>query len=198
MSASVVALRSTADTCRSHVAKTDDIKDFVITEESSIAKGIRRIVALTGFDANEVSRKAKDFENRLERANGMQGKDKEAALKAFYTVRMLPRIRVGTADLGSGAGSEQYLVDPETATQGKVRKDSERASCDRTSKGEGRSEDCKLTRTRARLSSSDRRSRMKYKSTLTRTRTRMSLSASSDSVPTPRSAIPCVTDFPSS
>ncbi|ORX39097.1 alanine-tRNA ligase [Kockovaella imperatae] len=68
-----------------HVAKTDDIKDFVITEESSIAKGIRRVVAVTGFEANEVSRKAKDYENRLERANGLQGKEKDAALKAFYT-----------------------------------------------------------------------------------------------------------------
>ncbi len=70
-----------------HVAKTDDIKDLVLTEESSIAKGIRRIVAVTGHEAHEVSRKAIDFERRLERVEGMQGKEKEAAMKPYLTVR---------------------------------------------------------------------------------------------------------------
>lgn len=70
----------------SHVAKTDAIKDFVITEECSIAKGIRRIVAVTGHEANDVSRKAVDFERRLERIEGMQGKEKEAAMKPYLVV----------------------------------------------------------------------------------------------------------------
>ena len=70
-----------------HVAKTDDIKDFVVTEESSIAKGIRRIVAVTSNEAYDVSRKAIDFERRLERIEGMQGKDKEMAMKPYLTVR---------------------------------------------------------------------------------------------------------------
>jgi alanyl-tRNA synthetase len=70
---------------RSHVAKTDDIKDFVITEESSIAKGIRRVVAVTGHDAHEVSRQGADFERELERIEGLHGKDKEAAMKPFLT-----------------------------------------------------------------------------------------------------------------
>ncbi|RSH95316.1 Alanine--tRNA ligase [Saitozyma podzolica] len=68
-----------------HVAKTDDIKDFVITEESSIAKGIRRVVAVTGHDANEVSRQGLDFERRLERIEQLQGKDKDAAMKPYLT-----------------------------------------------------------------------------------------------------------------
>ncbi|ORY24753.1 tRNA synthetases class II (A)-domain-containing protein [Naematelia encephala] len=68
-----------------HVAKTDDIKDFVITEESSIAKGIRRIVAVTGHEAHEVSRQAIDYERRLERIEGLQGKEKEAAMKPYLT-----------------------------------------------------------------------------------------------------------------
>ena len=39
-----------------HVAKTGDIKDLVIIEESGIAKGIRRIVAVTGHDAHHVQK----------------------------------------------------------------------------------------------------------------------------------------------
>lgn len=70
----------------SHVAKTDDIKDFVITEESSIAKGIRRVIAVTGQEAQEVSRAAAEFSKRLTWIESLQGKDKEAALKPFLTV----------------------------------------------------------------------------------------------------------------
>nr|ODO03866.1 alanine-tRNA ligase [Cryptococcus depauperatus CBS 7855] len=68
-----------------HVAKTDVIRDFVIVEETSIAKGIRRIVAVTGKDAHEVSRKADEYEKKLERLNKLQGKEKEAAMKPFLT-----------------------------------------------------------------------------------------------------------------
>jgi alanyl-tRNA synthetase len=57
----------------------------VITEESSIAKGIRRVVAVTGHDANEVSRQGLDFERRLERIEQLQGKDKDAAMKPYLT-----------------------------------------------------------------------------------------------------------------
>lgn len=69
-----------------HVAKTDDIKDFVITEESSIAKGIRRVVAVTGHEAHDISRKAGEFERRLDRIESMEGKEKETAMKSFLTV----------------------------------------------------------------------------------------------------------------
>ena len=61
----------------------------MITEESSIAKGIRRIVAVTGQDAHDVSRKAIDFQRRLERIEALQGKEKEAAMKPFLTVSWL-------------------------------------------------------------------------------------------------------------
>lgn len=54
-----------------HVQKTGDIKDLVILEESGIAKGIRRIIAVTGEDAHEVQRVAKEFEQRLNRVDGM-------------------------------------------------------------------------------------------------------------------------------
>ncbi|CDR44690.1 CYFA0S15e01530g1_1 [Cyberlindnera fabianii] len=55
-----------------HVAKTSDIKDFVITEESGIAKGIRRVVAVTGSEAHEVQRIASEFEHELLNAGKLE------------------------------------------------------------------------------------------------------------------------------
>ncbi|KLT44339.1 putative alanine-tRNA ligase [Cutaneotrichosporon oleaginosum] len=66
-----------------HVRKTDEIKDFVIIEEGSIAKGIRRIVAVTGHEAAEVQRKGAEFEKKLERIAQLEGKEREAALKPY-------------------------------------------------------------------------------------------------------------------
>ncbi|KAL4935069.1 alanine--tRNA ligase [Aspergillus oleicola] len=65
-----------------HVQKTGDIKDLVILEESGIAKGIRRIIAVTGEDAHEVQRIAANFENRLNDLEIMpSGPAKEQAAK---------------------------------------------------------------------------------------------------------------------
>ncbi|EKM54355.1 uncharacterized protein PHACADRAFT_258158 [Phanerochaete carnosa HHB-10118-sp] len=66
-----------------HVNKTGEIKDFVITEESGIAKGIRRIVAVTGNEAAEVRRVADGLKVRLDQLEVMQGKEKDAGLKAY-------------------------------------------------------------------------------------------------------------------
>lgn len=66
-----------------HVKKTDDIKEFVILEEGSIAKGIRRIVAVTGHEAADVQRRSADFEKKLERIASLDPKEKEAELKPF-------------------------------------------------------------------------------------------------------------------
>lgn len=71
----------------SHVAKTGDIKNFVITEESGIAKGIRRIVAVTGHEAAEVTRQAQEYEDRLKQLDSLEGKLKDAALKTLTVVR---------------------------------------------------------------------------------------------------------------
>lgn len=63
-----------------HVANTGDIKDLVITEENGIAKGIRRIIAVTGADAHEVQRVAQDFTERvaqLEKKSPGPAKDQE-------------------------------------------------------------------------------------------------------------------------
>lgn len=65
-----------------HVQKTGDIKDLVILEESGIAKGIRRIIAVTGEDAHEVQRVARDFAIRLDLLDAMPlGPKKEQETK---------------------------------------------------------------------------------------------------------------------
>jgi alanyl-tRNA synthetase len=66
-----------------HVQKTDEIKEFIVLEESSIAKGIRRIVAVTGNEAATVSRKGADFVKKLDRIAQLDAAEREAALKPF-------------------------------------------------------------------------------------------------------------------
>ncbi|MFN4244163.1 MAG: alanine--tRNA ligase [Tepidisphaerales bacterium] len=48
-----------------HLASTRQVEDFVITEESAVAKGIRRIVALTGSAAVDARRAAAALEQAL-------------------------------------------------------------------------------------------------------------------------------------
>lgn len=65
-----------------HVQKTGDIKDLVIVEESGIAKGIRRIVAVTGNDAYAIQKEADEFSERISRLEKMpSGPAKEAEIK---------------------------------------------------------------------------------------------------------------------
>lgn len=64
-----------------HVKQTGEIKQLIILEESGIAKGIRRIIAVTGQTAYEVQRVASDFEEgltRLEKAPYSAAKEAEA------------------------------------------------------------------------------------------------------------------------
>ncbi|KAI9680056.1 MAG: Alanine--tRNA ligase [Caeruleum heppii] len=69
-----------------HVLKTGDIKDLVIVEESGIAKGIRRIIAVTGEDAHAVQRDAEVFAERLGQLAKMPyGSEKEAQVKQTQT-----------------------------------------------------------------------------------------------------------------
>jgi alanyl-tRNA synthetase len=70
----------------SHVARTGDIKDFVITEESGIAKGIRRIVGVTGYEAQNVIRVAEALKITLDALEITTGKEKDTGLKAFSVV----------------------------------------------------------------------------------------------------------------
>ncbi|KAF2278103.1 alanyl-tRNA synthetase-like protein [Westerdykella ornata] len=65
-----------------HVRHTGEIKELVILEESGIAKGIRRIVAVTGQEAYDVQRQAKEFEQELSRLERMSfSPEKEAEAK---------------------------------------------------------------------------------------------------------------------
>ena len=66
-----------------HVQKTGDIKDLVILEENGIAKGVRRIIAVTGEAAHAVQRDAGDFEARLTKLENMpHGSEKDQEIKA--------------------------------------------------------------------------------------------------------------------
>ncbi|RKP26288.1 alanyl-tRNA synthetase, cytoplasmic [Syncephalis pseudoplumigaleata] len=64
-----------------HVAKTGDMKEFVIMEESAIAKGIRRIVAVTGEEAHQASQRAVAYEKQLNELRKLSGAQLDAALK---------------------------------------------------------------------------------------------------------------------
>ncbi|KAJ6558616.1 tRNA synthetases class II (A)-domain-containing protein [Mycena vulgaris] len=82
-----------------HVAKTGDIKDFVIIEESGIAKGIRRITAVTGHEAQDVTRAAQAFKTRLDQVELLTGQEKDSGLKALS-------VELGQADISVVLKSE--------------------------------------------------------------------------------------------
>ena len=67
-----------------HVQKTADIKDLIIIEENGIAKGIRRIIAVTGEDAHSVQRLADEFSQRLSKVEKMpHSQERDAEIKAI-------------------------------------------------------------------------------------------------------------------
>jgi alanyl-tRNA synthetase len=70
-----------------HVAKTGDIKQFAIMEEGGIAKGIRRIVAVTGDEAVQAQRVANEFKNKLDKLEKMQGEKLEAEISELNLKR---------------------------------------------------------------------------------------------------------------
>lgn len=71
-----------------HVAKTGEITDFVITEESGIAKGIRRITAITGEEAVRATQLAETLKTKLDQLEKIPNHEKDAALKAMAAVRL--------------------------------------------------------------------------------------------------------------
>jgi alanyl-tRNA synthetase len=64
-----------------HVVKTGDIKYVAILEESGIAKGIRRIVAVSGEEAAQANREAEAFVAKLDKLEKLTGAALESELK---------------------------------------------------------------------------------------------------------------------
>jgi alanyl-tRNA synthetase len=93
----------------SHVSRTGDIMDFVITEESGIAKGIRRITAVTAHEAEEVKRVANSLRARLDRLEAMSGKEKDAGLKTFSVVWVFSFVFGKFIYVATGARSVGYF-----------------------------------------------------------------------------------------
>jgi len=66
-----------------HVQETGVIRELIVIEESGIAKGIRRIVAVTGEDAYTVQRIATEFGERISRLERMpHSLEKEQEIKS--------------------------------------------------------------------------------------------------------------------
>ncbi len=63
-----------------HVDRTGEIKELVIVEESGIAKGIRRIIAVTGQEAYNVQRVATEFADEISRLERMPNSSKKEQL----------------------------------------------------------------------------------------------------------------------
>jgi alanyl-tRNA synthetase len=71
-----------------HVPKTGHIGNFLITQETSVAKGIRRIIAVTGEDAITACELANDFSRSLDELEASVPKDKwDETLKKSKKVR---------------------------------------------------------------------------------------------------------------
>ena len=67
-----------------HAGNTADIKHFVITSEATIAKGVRRIVAVTGEQAVEAQKEAKKFETGISALEAKIGEDALASSVEVY------------------------------------------------------------------------------------------------------------------
>ncbi|RKP30781.1 alanyl-tRNA synthetase, cytoplasmic [Metschnikowia bicuspidata] len=86
-----------------HVAKTEDIKELVVIEESGIAKGVRRVVCVSGREAAAVQKLAQEYEAQVAAADCMPfGAEKEARVKEICvalkktTLSVLAKARLNT------------------------------------------------------------------------------------------------------
>ncbi|KAJ1525582.1 Alanine--tRNA ligase, partial [Nowakowskiella sp. JEL0078] len=64
-----------------HVSKTGDIKQFVVVDETSISKGIRRIVGVTGEEAFKLQKQADEHDKKLQELRKLEGSALEASIK---------------------------------------------------------------------------------------------------------------------
>jgi alanyl-tRNA synthetase len=97
-----------------HVAKTGDIKRFVLLEESAIAKGIRRIVAATGEGAAKAQATANVFQLRLKSLGEMKsGGAMDRELKTIGTEleqALLPFLDKARMKLEFAALKKQFIA----------------------------------------------------------------------------------------
>jgi len=103
-----------------HVQNTVDIKDLIILEENGIAKGIRRIVAVTGQDAYNVQRVASEFEKRINALGKLPaGPHKESEIKSVQAdLNGLVISAVKKAQLKAKFGEiQKQLLDDQKAKQ---------------------------------------------------------------------------------
>ena len=94
----------------SHVAKTGDIRDFVIIEESGIAKGIRRIIAITGEEARQACLDANELEQKWDRIVKLEGIEKEKGIKGFEVVSYLSSSSCYRLLAWANAGRRQHAI----------------------------------------------------------------------------------------
>ncbi len=69
-----------------HVYQTGDIIRLTILEETSISKGVRRIIAVTGEEASIFHRIADDFQKKILSLEKMNGSDLGSAIKNLAKV----------------------------------------------------------------------------------------------------------------
>ena len=71
-----------------HLRRAGHIGPFIIAAEEAIAKGIRRVVALTGPEAVKALNKAKLLENELNKVTGIinEGKLSQKVLLIFVVI----------------------------------------------------------------------------------------------------------------
>lgn len=63
-----------------HVLKTGEIEGFALTTEEAVAKGVRRVIALTGSAALEARAAGRELMKRVEEVGGLMDEDLEVAL----------------------------------------------------------------------------------------------------------------------
>lgn len=61
-------------------------------EESGIAKGIRRIIAVSGPEARDAISSAAAYESRLSSVEAMTGRDKDEGFKILTLVGISPKL----------------------------------------------------------------------------------------------------------
>ncbi|KAJ2237439.1 Alanine--tRNA ligase [Coemansia sp. RSA 1722] len=77
-----------------HVGRTSDIAVFVITEESSISKGIRRIVAVTGEEARQAQLLQRSLASEVKRLHALSGAELDSEIKRLDKVLATAAISV--------------------------------------------------------------------------------------------------------